>query len=55
MQRLKNLMILVVEDDADTRDLLKTIVERRGAEVRAVASTSAALAEMADRLERKSS
>jgi CheY-like chemotaxis protein len=49
-QRLKNLRILVVEDDADTRELLKTILERCGAEVRAVASSSAALAEMADRI-----
>jgi PAS domain S-box-containing protein len=49
-QRLKDLRILVVEDDADTRDLLKTILERCGAEVRAVASSSAALAAMADRI-----
>jgi PAS domain S-box-containing protein len=49
-QRLKDLRILVVEDDADTRELLKTILERCGAEVRAVASSSAALAEMADRI-----
>jgi PAS domain S-box-containing protein len=49
-QRLKNLRILVVEDDPDTRELLKTILERCGAEVRAVASSSAALAEMANRI-----
>jgi PAS domain S-box-containing protein len=49
-QRLTDLMILVVEDDPDTRELLKTILERSGAEVRAVASSSAALAEMADRI-----
>jgi len=49
-QRLKDLRILVVEDDADTRELLKTILERCGAEVRAVASSSAALAEMANRI-----
>ncbi|HZI85496.1 MAG TPA: PAS domain S-box protein [Pyrinomonadaceae bacterium] len=46
-QKLKDLRILVVEDDADTRDLLKTILERCGAKVRAVASSSAALAELA--------
>jgi CheY-like chemotaxis protein len=45
---LKDLKILVVEDDADTRELLKTILERCGAEVRGVASSSAALAEMAE-------
>ena len=49
-QKLKDLRILVVEDDADTRELLKTILERCGAEVRAVASSSAALAEMANRI-----
>ena len=37
----------MVEDDPDTRDLLKTILERCGAEVRAVASSSEALAAMA--------
>jgi PAS domain S-box-containing protein len=46
-QRLKDLRILVVEDDADTRELLKTILERCGAKVLAVASSSAALAELA--------
>jgi len=46
-QKLKDLRILVVEDDPDTRELLKTILERCGAEVRAVASSSAALAAMA--------
>src|SRR4030095_26729 len=46
-QRLKDLRILVVEDDADTRELIKTILERCGAKVLAVASSSAALAELA--------
>ena len=47
-QRLKDVRILVVEDDPDTRELLKTILERCGAEVRAVASSNAALEEMVD-------
>jgi CheY-like chemotaxis protein len=46
-QKLKDLRILVVEDDPDTRELLKTILERCGAEVRVVASSAAALEEMA--------
>jgi PAS domain S-box-containing protein len=46
-QRLKDLRILVVEDDPDTRDLLKTIIERCGAIVRTAASSNAALAEIA--------
>lgn len=49
-QRLKDLRILVVEDDPDTRELLKTILERCGANVRAVASSNAALAEMTERI-----
>jgi PAS domain S-box-containing protein len=43
---LKNVRVLVVEDDPDTRELLKTILERCGAEVTAVASSSAALTEI---------
>ncbi len=46
-QKLKDLRILVVEDDADTRELLQTILERCGAKVRAVASSGEALAELA--------
>ena len=46
-QKLKDLRILVVEDDADTRDLLQTILERCGAKVRTASSSSAALAELA--------
>jgi PAS domain S-box-containing protein len=46
-QRLKDLRILVVEDDEDTRELLKTILGRCGAKVRAVASSDAAMAEIA--------
>jgi PAS domain S-box-containing protein len=46
-QKLKDLRILVVEDDADTRELLKTILERCGAKVRTASSVSAALAEVA--------
>jgi PAS domain S-box-containing protein len=47
-QRLKDLRILVVEDDPDTRDLLKTILERCGATVRTVASSNAALTEISN-------
>lgn len=49
-QRLKDLQVLVVEDDPDTRELLKTILEQCGAEVRAVASSAEALAELAQRI-----
>lgn len=45
-QKLDGLRILVVEDDADTRELLKTILQRCGATVRTVESSNAALAEM---------
>jgi PAS domain S-box-containing protein len=47
-QTLKDLRILVVEDDTDTRELLKTILERCGAEVCAVISSNAALAAMTE-------
>jgi PAS domain S-box-containing protein len=43
---LKDVRVLVVEDDPDTRELLKTVLERCGAEVTAVASSSAALTEI---------
>jgi PAS domain S-box-containing protein len=46
-QTLKGLRILIVEDDADTRELLTTILQQCGAKVWAVNSTNAALAEMA--------
>lgn len=39
-EKLKHLRILVVDDDADTRDLLKTVLQQHGAEV--VATDSAA-------------
>ncbi|HEV7745238.1 MAG TPA: response regulator [Pyrinomonadaceae bacterium] len=46
-QTLKGLRILIVEDEADTRELLTTILQQCGAKVRGVNSTNAALAEMA--------
>jgi CheY-like chemotaxis protein len=49
-QKLKDLRILVVEDDPDTRDLLQTILERCGATVWTAASSHAALAEMAQQI-----
>ena len=45
-QKLKNLRILVVEDDPDTQELLKTVLRQHGAEVVAVDSAAAALAEL---------
>ena len=39
--------ILLVEDDADTQELLKTLLRRHGAEVIAVSSSAAALEEIA--------
>jgi signal transduction histidine kinase/CheY-like chemotaxis protein len=46
-KKLKDLRILVVEDDPDTRDLLQTILERCGASVRTAESSNAALREIA--------
>jgi PAS domain S-box-containing protein len=45
-RQLDGLRILVVEDDADTRELLEVILARCGATVRAVASSYAALNEI---------
>ena len=43
---LKHLRILLVEDDADTQELVKTLLRRHGAEVTAVSSSAQALAEI---------
>ena len=45
-QKLKQRRILVVEDDPDTRELLKTVLERHGAEITTVDSGPDALAEI---------
>jgi CheY-like chemotaxis protein len=45
--RLKQRRILLVEDDADTRELLKTVLTRHGAEIVAAGSSADALAEIA--------
>ena len=45
--QLKNRRILIVEDDADTQALLKTVLERHGVQIVAVDSSAAALAEIA--------
>lgn len=45
-ERLKNLRILVVEDDPDTQELLKTVLQQHGAEVVTVGSSAAAMAEI---------
>jgi CheY-like chemotaxis protein len=42
---LKHLRILVVEDDPDTQELLKTVLQQHGAEVVAVGSAASALTE----------
>ena len=48
--RLNHLRILLVEDDVDTQDLLRTVLRRHGAEVNAVSSGPDALAEFKRRL-----
>jgi PAS domain S-box-containing protein len=44
-EKLKHLRILVVEDDSDTQELLKTVLQQHGAEVIAVDSAASALLE----------
>ena len=44
-QKLTNRRILLVEDDMDTQELLRTVLEQHGAEVIAVESSTRALAE----------
>lgn len=46
-ERLKNLRILVVEDDPDTQELLKTVLQQHGAKVVTVGSAVSALTEIA--------
>jgi len=45
-QKLKHRRILIVEDDPDTRELLKTVLAQHGAEVTTAESGSGALAEI---------
>jgi CheY-like chemotaxis protein len=45
--KLRHRRILLVEDDSDTRELLKTVLGQHGAQVTAVSSSTAALAEIA--------
>ena len=45
-EQLKHLRILIVEDDPDTKELLKTVLQQHGAEVAAAASAAGALAEI---------
>lgn len=45
-ERLRNLRILVVEDDPDTQELLKTVLQQHGAKVVTVGSARSALAEI---------
>lgn len=45
-RKLRDLRIVVVEDDLDTQELLNTVLRRHGAEVIAVASGASALAEV---------
>ena len=47
-RRLDGIRVLVVEDDDDTREVLALGLELRGARVRAVASSGAALREIQD-------
>jgi len=44
--KLKNVRILVVEDDLDTQELLKTVLQQHGAQVGTVESAAGALAEL---------
>src|SRR5215216_2129137 len=44
--KLKHVRILLVEDDPDTQELLKTVLQRHGAQVTAVSSSARALAEI---------
>lgn len=46
-ERLRHLRILVVEDDSDTQELLKTVLQQHGAEVVTVGSAGNALTEIA--------
>lgn len=46
-ERLKNVRILIVEDDPDTQELLKTVLQQHGARVVTVGSAASALAEIA--------
>jgi PAS domain S-box-containing protein len=45
-ERLKGLRVLVVEDDSDTQELLKTVLQQHGAEVVTVESAASALKEI---------
>jgi PAS domain S-box-containing protein len=45
-ERLKNVRILVVEDDPDTQELLKTVLQQHGAKVVTVGSAASALTEI---------
>jgi PAS domain S-box-containing protein len=45
-QKLKDLRILVVEDDPDTQELLTAVLQKHGAEVMTVDSTARALAQV---------
>jgi PAS domain S-box-containing protein len=45
-EKLKHVRILVVEDDVDTQELLKTVLQQHGAEVVTVASSASGFAEI---------